>query len=271
MKPTDRSGRSAIEPDVKRCCAAVYESGWARLLLGDSFHPGGPALTERLGKRLHLTPEDVVLDVAMGRGTSAIQVARRFGCRVIGVDLSKANVAAAQAAAGAAGVAERATFVVGDAEQLPLTDDSVTAVICECAFCTFPDKGAAMQEFARVLCPRGRIGLADLTRSGALPEELESLLAWVACIADAQPVEEYRRFLLEAGFGEPLIEPRDEALAELVRGIQLKLVGADLLATIGKLPLPVSNLREAKRLAQAAHASIQSRQLGYALFIASAP
>lgn len=271
MKPADLSGRSAIESDVKRCCAAVYEGEWARWLLGDSFHPGGLALTERLGERLHLAPEDVVLDVAMGRGTSAIRVARRFSCRVIGVDLSEANVTAAQAAAGAAGVAERATFVVGDAEQLPLTDDSVTAVICECAFCTFPEKGAAMQEFARVLCPGGRIGLADLTRSGALPEELESLLAWVACIADAQPVEEYRRLLLEAGFGEPLIEPCDEALAELVRGIQLKLVGADLLTAIGKLPLPVGNLREAKRLTQAARESIQRRQLGYALFIASAP
>lgn len=271
MKQADRSGRSAIEADVKRCCAAVYESDWARLLLGDSFHPGGLALTERLGERLHLAPEDVVLDVAMGRGTSAIHLARRFGCRVIGVDLSEVNVAQARAAAGAAGVAERTTFVAGDAEQLPLPDDSVTAVICECAFCTFPEKSAAMQECARVLCPGGRIGLADLTRTGALPEDLESLLAWVACIADAQPVEEYRRFLLEAGFGEPLIEPCDEALAELVRGIQLKLVGADLLAALGNLPLPVGTLRDAKRLAQAAHESIQRRQLGYALFIASAP
>src|SRR5574341_1273933 len=26
---------------LKTCCANLYESDWARLLLGDSFHPGG--------------------------------------------------------------------------------------------------------------------------------------------------------------------------------------------------------------------------------------
>ncbi len=31
--------------DVRGCCAAVYASDWVRLLLGDSFHPGGTRLT----------------------------------------------------------------------------------------------------------------------------------------------------------------------------------------------------------------------------------
>ncbi len=40
--------------ELKACCAAVYASDWARLLLGESFHPGGLALTERLGTLLDL-------------------------------------------------------------------------------------------------------------------------------------------------------------------------------------------------------------------------
>jgi ubiquinone/menaquinone biosynthesis C-methylase UbiE len=64
-------------------------------------------------------------------------------------------------------------------------------VICECAFCTFRDKSAAASEFARVLKPGGKVGLSDLTRSGILPAELDGLLAWVACIADARPISEY--------------------------------------------------------------------------------
>jgi arsenite methyltransferase len=58
--------------EVKACCAALYESDWARLLLGDSLHPGGLALTERLGSLLGLGPGDRVLDVACGPGTSAL-------------------------------------------------------------------------------------------------------------------------------------------------------------------------------------------------------
>ena len=39
---------------TKVCCADLYASEWIRLLLGDSLHPGGLALTERLGTLLGL-------------------------------------------------------------------------------------------------------------------------------------------------------------------------------------------------------------------------
>src|ERR1017187_1371033 len=55
------------EQSVKQCCATFYGSDLARYLLGDSFHPGGTRLTERLGNLLALTPESHVLDVASGR------------------------------------------------------------------------------------------------------------------------------------------------------------------------------------------------------------
>ena len=49
---------------LKQCCAIAYESEVAELLLGDSFHPGGRKLTERLGEILGLSPRTRVLDVA---------------------------------------------------------------------------------------------------------------------------------------------------------------------------------------------------------------
>jgi SAM-dependent methyltransferase len=256
---------------VKSCCAAVYSSDWARLLLGDSFHPGGLALTERLGERLGLAPGVRVLDVAAGRGASALHLAGRFGCDVTGVDLSAANVAAANAAAERAGLAERARFVEGDAERLTFAAGSFDAVVCECAFCTFPSKPAAAAEFARVLRPGGRLGLSDLTRTDApLPPELQTLIAWVACIADARPVAEYLGYLSAAGFGEMQIEPRDEALAELVRGIRQKLLGVELFAKLGKLTLPGTiDFAAAKSMAKAAAEAVTRGQLGYAIITAA--
>ncbi len=70
--------------EVKACCAAVYASDWARQLLGESFHPGGLALTRRLGMLLDLGPGKRLLDVAAGKGASAIFLAQQFGCEVIG-------------------------------------------------------------------------------------------------------------------------------------------------------------------------------------------
>ncbi len=108
------SARASDKPDViKSCCARLYESDYARLLLGDSFHPGGMALTERLGSMLALGPGKRVLDVAAGVGTSAIHLARTFGCDVIGVDYGAENVKAAAAQADAG---DRVRFEQGDAE-----------------------------------------------------------------------------------------------------------------------------------------------------------
>src|SRR6516165_134439 len=71
---------------LKSCCAAIYQSDFARMLLGDSFHPGGLRLTARLGERLGLGLSIRVLDVASGKGESAISLAQRFGCEVVGID-----------------------------------------------------------------------------------------------------------------------------------------------------------------------------------------
>jgi arsenite methyltransferase len=76
--PTDRQ--------IKICCATFYQSDVVRMLLGDVFHPGGLALTQHLGEVIGLGPADHVLDVACGRGASAVHLAERFGCHVTGLD-----------------------------------------------------------------------------------------------------------------------------------------------------------------------------------------
>lgn len=251
--------------DVKSCCATLYESGFARLLLGDSFHPGGIRLTARLGEKLRLAPGKRVLDAASGKGESALFLVERFGCQVVGIDFGAQNVRESEQRAAAAGVAHLATFRRGDAEKIDFLDASFDAVICECAFCTFPDKPAAAAEFARVLRPGGTIGLSDLTRSAALPQELEGLLAWIACIADARPVEEYAAYLEAAGFRKVEIEPHDEALEEMVRDIQGRLLGAELMSKLKKLDLAGIDFAQAKSLARAASDAVRARTLGYAV------
>jgi ubiquinone/menaquinone biosynthesis C-methylase UbiE len=198
-----------------------------------------------------------------------IHLARRFGCAVVGVDLAPANAAAANAAA--AGLAERVRFGVGDAERLPVGDGAFTAALCECAFCTFPDKPTAAAELAGVLAPGGRVGLSDLTRRTELPAALWGLLAWVACVADARPIDEYVAYLLDAGFEAPAVERHDRALAELVGSIRQKLLGAQVLAKIGQLSLPGVDWEQATAVARAAAEATRSGRLGYAAIVARKP
>jgi arsenite methyltransferase len=253
---------------LKQCCAKLYESDLARVLLGDSFHPGGLKLTERVGSLLHLRPESQVLDVASGKGTTALFLAERFGCHILGVDYSGQNIADANQLASAKGLSSLVRFEPGDAESFPFPDKSFDAIICECAFCTFPNKTDAAREFARVLRPGGRVGLSDLTHGSTLPRELDNLLAWIACIADAQPVDTYADYLRSAAFELEKVEVHDEALTEMVQQIRMKLLSAEVLVGLKKLALPNVDFTSAKQMAQSALAAIQKGQLGYAVLIA---
>ena len=254
---------------LKQCCAKLYESDLARVLLGDSFHPGGLRLTERIGSLLHLAPESRVLDVASGKGTTALFLAEHFGCHVVGIDYSGQNIADADQLASGKRLSSLVRFQCGDAEGLRFPDKSFDAIICECAFCTFPNKTGAASEFARVLCPGGRVGLSDLTRGPAPPKELDSLLAWIACIADAQPVDTYADYLRSAGFELEKVELHNEALTEMVRQIGMRLLGAEVLVGLKKLALPNVDFTSAKQMAQSTLSSIQQGQLGYAVLIAA--
>jgi len=263
--------RSADAVDIKQCCARLYESEIVSRLLGDSFHPGGAALTERLGHLLGLTEERLVLDAASGKGTSAVLIAQRFGCAVVGVDLSAQNVAHANAEADRLGLAGRVTFRVGDAERLPLEDASMDAVICECAFCTFPDKQAAANEFARVLKPGGKVGLSDITRAPGPAGELADLMSWVACLADACPAATYAARLHEAGFIDVAVENHDAVLLEMIRRIEGRLFAVDILRGLRKIDLEGIDLVAANRMTRQALVAVGENRLGYALVCAAKP
>jgi arsenite methyltransferase len=253
---------------VKQCCAAFYESDFVRLLLGDSFHPGGTKLTGHVGTLLGLRPGASVLDIASGPGTSAFHLAESFGCKVTGVDLSEENVRLAAAEAQRRGLAEHISFQLGDAERLPFGDDTFEAIICECAFCTFPYKSIAAEEIYRVLKSGGQLGLSDLTRSEQTIPGLEGLLSWIACIGDALPVERYSDILQQAGLQVLVVEDQSDALLEMVRQIQAKLLGAEIMTGLKKIDLPGVDFATAKQFAQAALEAIRGGALGYAVIAA---
>ncbi len=254
--------------DVKSCCAAAYGQDAVALVLGESYHPGGLALTRRLADGLGLRGGHRVADVASGPGATARALATEHDVAVDGVDLAASSVERARAAAEEAGLSGKVRFHLGDAERLPLPDNAFDALVCECAFCTFPDKPAAAAEFARVLRPGGRVGITDVTVAGTgLPPELTTLTAWVACIADARSLREYTGILADAGLRTVRTEAHDDALARMVDRIEarlglLRMTSADRLAEAGV------DVDAVLRYTKAAARAVADGLLGYALIIA---
>jgi len=256
---------------IKTSCACAYESEAARYLLGDSYHPGGLELTARLGELLDLDGDSRVLDIAAGTGASALFLARRFGCMVHGVDYSATNVEQATSRADAESLAERVTFTRADAEALPFDDGTFDAILCECSFCLFPDKDAAVWEMARLLSPDGRVAISDLTREGPLADGLSGLLAWVSCIGDALPIEGYADCLSRTGLNIETIERHDEALIGLAEQVQMRLLAAEIVVGLREPRLPRLDFSAARQMAREAIDAIERGQLGYAVVTASKP
>ncbi|MBW3591194.1 MAG: class I SAM-dependent methyltransferase [Actinobacteria bacterium] len=255
--------------ELKTCCAATYEQDWVAALLGDSYHPGGAALTRDLANALQLSPGMKVLDIASGTGTSALEMAARYGVHVIGIDRSPTLVAKARRRASEADLSGRVRFVVGDGEMLPLAGESVEAIVCECALCTFPDKPAGITEMARVLCPEGRVGISDVAVDReSLDQDLQTLEQWVACLGGACSITGYAQLLNNSGLHVQRTEDRREALLDLVERVEPRLKA---LAALGLPGLPEIDSAEVDRWMTVARDAISSGAAGYCLLVAGKP
>ena len=97
----------------------------------------------------------MVADVATGTAAVAIDLARRHGCRVIGIDQSPEMLARGAERVADAGLAEPIELRQGEAERLPLDDASVDALTHTYLLRYVDDPAATLRELARVVKPGG--------------------------------------------------------------------------------------------------------------------
>ncbi|MEV4312310.1 class I SAM-dependent methyltransferase [Actinocrispum sp. NPDC049592] len=106
---------------------------------------------------LDLHDGQVLLDLACGRGGYGLEIARRRGARVTGVDFSAVAIEQARRLADALGLADRAEFRVGELTATGLGAASADAVLVVDAI-QFADPAVdALRECRRVLVPGGRV------------------------------------------------------------------------------------------------------------------
>ena len=256
------------------CCAGLYQSPLARLVLGDSLHPGGLSLTHRLGKLMGIRPGDWVVDLACGPGTSAMAISRTFRCRAVGLEFGSGAVHEAIAAAARAAVTPRAYFLRGDSALPPFRPSGVDAVLCECSLSLFSDQPGAMRRIAEMLRPGGVLGFSDVTVGPNFPRAtLPEVVAQVMCVNGALDVAGYSRLVAGAGLSEERREDASGAILSLLDDLEGKTAFLEGLPSLvpafpqesypwlGSVPAILHSLRRA----------VHAGDLGYWLFVARKP
>jgi demethylmenaquinone methyltransferase/2-methoxy-6-polyprenyl-1,4-benzoquinol methylase len=114
-----------------------------------------------LVSRVQVGPKDTVLDVATGTAAVAIELTRRTGCHVVGLDQSVEMLDAGRRRVETGGLGDRIELVAGIAERLPFEDASFDALTFTYLLRYVDDPGETMRELARVVRPDGTIAMLE--------------------------------------------------------------------------------------------------------------
>ena len=149
-----------------------------------------------------LSEGETVLDLGSGAGFDCFLASNIVGPKglVIGVDMTSEMIARARDNALKGGY-KNVEFRPGEIESLPVEDNTIDIIISNCVINLVPNKEKAFLEAFRVLKPGGRLMVSDIVLQKKLPDfVLESIEAYVGCIAGASTRTAYLDAIRSAGF-----------------------------------------------------------------------
>ncbi|MGW8309779.1 MAG: arsenite methyltransferase [Thiogranum sp.] len=156
---------------------------------------------------------EVVLDLGSGGGFDAFLAAQQVGPggRVIGVDMTPSMVSKARSNADKANFGN-VEFRLGEIEYLPVADATVDVIISNCVINLSPEKERVFRESFRVLRRGGRLAISDVVASAELPQDMKDVpYLHSACVAGASLIEDLEAMLVDAGFSDISIRPKEES------------------------------------------------------------
>lgn len=127
------------------------------------IHPGGLKATKKLIDSMEINSKTKVLDIACGKGSTAFYLAEKYGCQVVGIDISEELIHEANETCAKKGLTRRVKFLVGNAMDLPFDDNQFDAAISQGILVFVVDKIKTINEASRVIKNGGKAGWIELS------------------------------------------------------------------------------------------------------------
>ena len=215
---------SSCCPDYS-CCDIGYSPGETKELPSDisefSLGCGNPVALAGINEG------EFVLDIGSGGGLDVFLASKKVGPegKVIGLDMTEQMIKKAKQNA-IKGNYDNVKFKLGDAEDIPVKDDSIDLVMSNCVINLAPNKEKVYREIYRVLKPGGRFVISDLVTEKELDDSIKSdPEKLVACVGGALTEKEYIGAIKKAGFKKvkiltkkPMVVSGVEVLSETIKG-----------------------------------------------------
>ncbi len=183
----------------------------------DQDHYGGLEAVEALARRAGIGPGARVLDVCAGLGGPSRFLARRFGARVVSLELNAGRAAGNATLTRLVGLSGLVRSVRGDAQALPFRSGGFDAAISQEALLHVPEKARVLAGCARVLRPGGRLAFTDWIATPRLETgERRRLEEWMAAVG-IESISGYRALLGRAGFAAVEAEDLSAAWIDILR------------------------------------------------------
>jgi sarcosine/dimethylglycine N-methyltransferase len=165
----------------------------------DQDHYGGVEANDILAQKAGIQPTSYVLDVGSGMGGPARYLAARYGCRVMGLDVTESRYRSARRLTKMVKLDHLVDFHLGNALDMSFADETFDVVVEQETWLHIPEKVQLIAECARVVKVDGVIAFTDVLRRKALGQsELERLQQGMA-IPSLETAEGYVQFLAESG------------------------------------------------------------------------
>ena len=117
----------------------------------DQYHARGIEATKELADKLNIKKDDAIIDVGCGLGGPARYFAKRFNCKVMGIDITPTFIEVGNDFNLRTNMTKQVTLKISDGNTLPFDKEKFNGAICQHVTMNIKNRNLFFSEIYRVL------------------------------------------------------------------------------------------------------------------------